>query len=191
MKRSLSTLATTILLLGLGAMAYMASPSNVHNAVAANPIAQDVSLTGSAAPAPAPDESAPVEAMAASQAANAELNWKDIALPLTVETIVDAQSLANGLPGPQNILLWNAAGQSFFFYVPDPVYPGGLGDHPDFANGNYSLQTGDSLLSSQTRRLMLVFPGWAKCHPRPVAPVPWPTAWSGPVRVSGTISWSR
>lgn len=85
-------------------------------------------------------------ASAAELKAAASLRWNAISIPLDISaTATDAQSLADSIPGTQNILRWNPDAQAYNFYVPDPIIAGGYGDDANYPNGNFPIAVGDAL----------------------------------------------
>jgi len=122
MKRLLSTGIAIALLLGLGILAVLARPGGG-------------ALLGAPRSAAAPALSQlPAAVTGAAPAATA--NWNAIAMALdNTATLPDAQALAQAITGTQQVLQWNAAAQAFDAYIPDPVFPGGLGT-------NFALQLG-------------------------------------------------
>ncbi len=107
MKNILSITIFALLFLGLGALALTAAPG-------------DAGIVAGSAPQ--------VPESVNSLAPDAALNWNEIAMPLDgTADIPDAQAIADQIAGTQILQRWDAAAQTFEFYVPDPVVPGGFG----------------------------------------------------------------
>jgi hypothetical protein len=121
MKRLLSTVFAAVLLLGLVALAVLARP---NGATPTAPARADSPVTGQDADPASKVRPAPQLPARTS----ATQNWNEIAIPLSNTTsLPDAQALANAITGTQQLLHWDATAQTFEFYIPDPIFPGGFG----------------------------------------------------------------
>ena len=131
MKRFLSTALAVTLLLSLGALAVLARGGG------------DILAPGDNV----------VSAAAQPQAAAAPMldgpKWNAIAMALeSTPAIADAQALADAIPGTQQLLTWDTTIQAFDFYIPDPVYPEGLGNKFNLTVGQPVMVQVDSSAST-------------------------------------------
>ncbi len=118
MKRVLTTSIAIALLLGLGVLAVLARPANSNVVLAPDPGRAAAALNLPAAPY------IPASTTVGSP------KWNAIAMALdSTATISNAQTLANVITGTQQLLRWDATPgvQTFEYYIPDPIIPGGFG----------------------------------------------------------------